>query len=195
MSDPTTDASMQDTEDHKPTGERDEPAGGPAETGAPIAEPKPERAPNPNPRTFVVQPAIGNTPGYIWVQNDEGDLGRVFLVKMRFGKEIERIRLTKQFKKLSAKQVRDEVGPVVGDLLFNEREHGALSEEKARQVIERAMGPVSRRPGPRPAPRPGQSAGPGPRPGGASRAPRGGARPGGPNGPRPGGSSRPPRPR
>ncbi|TVQ59794.1 MAG: hypothetical protein EA379_09925 [Phycisphaerales bacterium] len=164
---------------------------------ASITEQKPDPAPaspvpNPDLRTFVVQPAIGNTPGYIWVQNEDGgELGRIFLVRVRFGKEIERVRLTKHFKKLSAKQVRDEASPVIGDLLFNEREHGALSEETAKRVIEKALGPQARRPGPRPGPRPGggRPGGAGPRPGG-SRGPRGGPH----NAPRNPGS-RPPRPR
>lgn len=109
-------------------------------------EGKPMTPPNP-PRSFVVQAPIGSTPGYIWVQNDDGsDLGRVFIVRMRFGKEVERVRLTKHFKKHSAKQVRDEVGPIIGDLLYNEREHGALTEEKAKQVIERAKGFAGRPP-------------------------------------------------
>lgn len=138
-------------------------------------------APAPTPpatssRSLVIKPPIGDKPGFIWFSNDDGtDLGRVYQVRMKFGREVERVRMTKFFKKQSAKQVRDEFDPIVGNLLFNEREHGALTEERARDVIEdtkrRMAGP--KRGGPR-----GRPGGP----------PRGGPRTGGPGGPRgPGG--------
>lgn len=153
-------------------------------------------APAPTPpasptRSFVIRPPIGDKPGFIWFQNDDGsDLGRVYLVKMKFGREVERVRMTKHFKKQSAKQVRDEFDPIVGNLLFNEREHGALTEQTARDVVEdtkrRMAGP---RRGP---PRGGRPGGPprGGRPGGHGggggrgphRGPPGGSS-GGPGGP------------
>ncbi len=142
-------------------------------------------------RSFVIIPAIGAKPGFVWVEADETPgKGRVFVVKMKFGKEIERVRLTKTYKKLGARQVREEVDPVIGDLLFNEREHGALTEEQAREVIARASAP--RRPPPRGPRGPGgggHRGGGGPR-GGGPGGPRGGGGGGGPRGPRP---DRPPR--
>ncbi len=145
---------------------------------APPPPPKPVMPPGWKPRTFAIRPPIGDKPGFIWVQNDDGtELGRIYQVKMRFGKEIERIRMTKIYKKVSAKHVRDDVDRIIGDLLYNEREHGALPEPTVRGVIEKAM---RRAAGP---PR-GKFGGPrgprGPGPGG----PRGPGGPGGPGGPR-----------
>lgn len=128
------------------------------------------------PREFVITPAVGTKPGYIWVANEENDgKGRVHEVRMKFGKEVERTRITKIYKKLGAKKVRDEIDPILGDLLFNEREHGALTEPMVREIVERVK--IRQRGGPR--------GGRG-RPGGGPRG--GGGRPGGG-----GGSSRPPR--
>lgn len=152
-------------------------------------------------KSFVIHPAIGAKPGFIWVEaEDNPGKGRVFIIKMKFGKEIERVRMTKQYKKLGAKQVRDDVDPIIGDLLFNEREHGALTEEQAREIIARANMP--RRPPPRGPGGPGGGRG-GPRggggggrgPGGPPRGPGGHGGPGGGGGGRgPGGPPRGPRP-
>ncbi len=137
-------------------------------TDAPAPNP-----PKPQTRSLVIKPPIGDKPGFIWFANedDETGQGRVYLVRMKFGREVERVRMTKHFKKQSAKQVRDEFDPIIGNLLFNEREHGALTEQGARDVVEdtkrRMAGP--RRGGPR-----------GPRPGGPPRGPRGGGGGGGP---------------
>lgn len=150
-------------------------------------------------KSFVIHPAIGAKPGFIWVEaEDNPGKGRVFIIKMKFGKEIERVRMTKQYKKLGAKQVRDDVDPIIGDLLFNEREHGALSEEQAREIIARANMP--RRPPPRGPGGPGGGRG-GPRGGGGGGGgrgpggpPRGPGGPGGGGGRGPGGPPRGPRP-
>ena len=148
-------------------------------------------------KSFVIHPAIGAKPGFIWVEaEDNPGKGRVFIIKMKFGKEIERVRMTKQYKKLGAKQVRDDVDPIIGDLLFNEREHGALTEEQAREIIARANMP--RRPPPRGSGGPGGGRG-GPRGGGGGGRgpggpPRGPGGPGGGGGRGPGGPPRGPRP-
>lgn len=139
-------------------------------------------------KSFVIHPAIGAKPGFVWVEaEDNPGKGRVFIIKMKFGKEIERVRMTKQYKKLGAKQVREEVDPIIGDLLFNEREHGALTEEQAREIIARAGMP--RRPPPRGPGGPGRG---GPRGGGGGGG--GGRGPGGPRG-GPGGGRGPGGPR
>lgn len=169
----------------------------PVEVAAPAPPPPPPKPRDPSlppPKKFTIRPPIGDKPGFIWVENDDGEggLGRVYLVKMRFGREVERIRMTKHFKKFSAKHVRDEVDAVVGDLLYNEREHGAITEQRVREVIEkqarRAMGP------PRGAPRRGPGGGGGgfrgpggPGGGGPPRTPRPDGHGPGPGGPPPGG--------
>lgn len=140
-------------------------------------------------KSFVIHPAIGAKSGFSWIESEDNPgKGRVYIIKMKFGKEIERIRMTKQYKKLGAKQVRDDVDPIIGDLLFNEREHGALTEEQAREIIARASMP--RRPPPR---GPGGGGRGGPRGGGGGGGGGGGHR-GGPRGPRPDGPPREQRP-
>lgn len=138
------------------------------------------------PREFVITQAVGSKPGWVWVANEENDgKGRVYEVRMRFGKEVERTRITKIYKKLGAKKVRDEIDPVLGDLLFNEREHGALTEPMVREIIERVKRRLR-------GPRPGGPRGRGGRPGGGRPGGRPGGGGGGGGGGRPGGN-RPPR--
>lgn len=155
------------------------------EGAAPGAAPPPPRDPNaPKPKQFSIKPAIGDKPGYIWVANEDGvgGLGRVYMVKMRFGREVERIRMTKLYKKHSAKQVRDELDPLIGDLLYNEREHGALTEQAVRDVIAKVARKLA---GPPRRPGPGRGPG-GPRGGGGGYG-------GPPRGPRPDGAPQQPR--
>lgn len=154
-----------------------------APLAAPAAPPAPRDPSLPKPKQFSIKPAIGDKPGYIWVENDDGvgGLGRVYMVKMRFGREVERIRMTKLYKKHSAKQVRDELDALIGDLLYNEREHGALTEQAVRDVIAKVARKLAGPPR-----RPGPGRGPG--------GPRGGGGYGGPpRGPRPDGAPQPPR--
>ncbi len=144
-------------------------------------------------KSFVIHPAIGAKSGFSWIESEDNPgKGRVYIIKMKFGKEIERIRMTKQYKKLGAKQVRDDVDPIIGDLLFNEREHGALTEEQAREIIARASMP--RRPPPRGPGGGGGRGGPRGGGGGGGRGPGGGGggggHRGGPRGPRPDGPPR-----